>query len=146
MNALVRFNNPALTLTDWFDDLLDTSFFSGSNRNISNTIWPKVDIIESDNEYKVHADLPGLEKKDINITIENGVLSISGEKKEEKKDKKDGRYSYYERSYGRFCRSFNLPDHVDADHVDASYKDGVLELTIKKTEKAKPKAIEVKVN
>ena len=82
----------------------------------------------------------------IKITVEDGVLSISGDKKEEKREKKKGRYCYYERSYGSFYRSFGLPENVDEKDINATYKNGLLELKLKKTEKAKPKAIEVKVD
>ena len=74
------------------------------------------------------------------------MLTISGEKSSEKKDRKKEEYSYYERSYGKFSRSFQLPEHVDENSIEASYKNGVLELTIKKSPKALPKKIEVKIN
>jgi HSP20 family protein len=145
MNACMRFPNPATALTDLFEDLFNTSIITRSNREISGTRWPEVDIIEDEHRFHVRADMPGLEKNDIAITVENGVLSISGEKKEEKRENKEGRYSYFERSYGKFSRSFNLPDHVDTEHIEATYKNGVLELALNKTEKAKPRSIEVTV-
>ena len=147
MSALIRYEKPVFTLSNLFDDFLDDGFFFNGGREIVRHQWPKVDIVENDNDYEVHADLPGLEKKDINISVEDGVLTISGEKKLEKKDRKKDRYYYYERSYGSFCRSFALPENVDEKNIAANYKNGLLELTIKKTEKAKPKpkAIEVKV-
>lgn len=146
MNSLIRYEEPVYTLSNWFDDILNDGFFFNGGREVVRHQWPKVDITENDNDYVVHADLPGLEKKDIKITIENGVLTISGEKKNEKKERKKGRYYYYERSYGNFCRSFALPENVDEKSIAANLKNGLLELTIKKAEKAKPKAIEVKVD
>ena len=146
MNSLIRFPNTTASLTDLIDNLFESTFFSRTNRELAHNRWPEVDITEEENAYHVRADMPGLDRSDISVTVENGVLSISGEKKEERKDHKEGRYSYYERSYGSFCRSFNLPDHVDAEHVEANYKNGVLELKLNKTEKSKPKAIEVKVS
>jgi len=144
MSALIRYDRPA-TLTDWFENLFDDGFFSWPSREIAAANWPRVDIVEEENAYRLHADLPGLAKDDIRISVENGVLTISGEKKAEKKEKKTGEYAYYERSYGSFSRAFRLPEHVDSEHINAAYVNGVLELTINKTEAAKPKQIEVKV-
>lgn len=145
MNSLIRYEEPVVTLSNIFDDLFNDGFFFNAGREITRNRWPRVDIVENNDNYTIHADLPGLEKKDINITVENGVLSISGEKKQEKKEKEKGRCYYYERSYGSFHRNFALPENVDEKIISANYKNGLLELTIKKTEKAKPKAIEVKV-
>jgi HSP20 family protein len=145
MNALIRFPNPATALSELIDDFFGSTELSRPNRELVATRWPEVDVVEDEKSYLLRADMPGLEKKDISVTVENGVLSISGEKKEERKEQKDGRFTYYERSYGKFNRSFNLPEHVDAEHIEANYKNGVLELKINKTEKAKPKEIEVKI-
>lgn len=146
MSALVRYHNPDLSLSDWFEELLGDGLYSRSGRDITSTSWPRVDIVEDDAGYTLHADIPGMDKKDIRVTVENGVLTISGEKKTERKDKKKGSYEYYERSYGAFSRSFNLPEHVNADAIDASYGNGVLELKLKKTADAKPRQIDIKVN
>ena len=145
MSALIRYKSPIYSLSNLFDEFLNDGFFFNSGREISRTKWPNVDIVENKDDYKLHADLPGLEKKDIKITVENGVLSISGEKKLDKKEKEKGKYYYYERSYGSFHRNFSLPDNVDEKSINANFKNGVLELTIKKAEKAKPKEIEIKV-
>jgi HSP20 family protein len=145
MSALIRYEKPVFTLSNLFDYYFSDGFFFNGGREIVRHQWPEVDIEEHDDAYVLHADLPGLEKKDIAITVENGVLTISGEKKQEKKDRKKDRYYYYERSYGSFCRSFALPENVDGKNISATYKNGLLELAIKKSEKAKPKAIEVKV-
>ncbi len=147
MSALIRCQKPSYSLSSIFDDFFNENFFYNSGRELTGTKWPNVDIEEHENEYKIHADLPGLDRKDIKITVEDGVLSISGDKKHEKKEKKEkGRYYYYERSYGNFKRSFSLPDHVDEKSINANFSNGVLDLTIKKTEKAKPKKIEINVN
>jgi HSP20 family protein len=145
MSALIRYKSPVYSLSNLFDEFFNDGFFFNSGREISRTKWPNVDIVENKDDYKLHADLPGLEKKDIKITVENGVLSISGEKKLDKKEKEKGKYYYYERSYGSFHRNFSLPENVDEKSINANFKNGVLELTIKKTEKAKPKEIEIKV-
>lgn len=145
MNALIRWPNPAATLTDLFDDLLNESFFSRRDRELAVTAWPRVDIVEGADSYTIHADLPGLNKEDIKIAVERGTLSITGEKKETVREEKKDRYFHLERRYGSFRRSFNLPDTVDADHITANYKNGVLELFLKKTKKAEQKEIEVKI-
>ena len=146
MSALIRYKRPEYSLSNLFDEFFNDGFFFNSGREVTRTKWPKVDIEESKNDYLLHADLPGLEKKDIKITVENGILSISGEKKHDKKEKEKGKYYYYERSYGSFHRNFALPDNVDEKSISANFKNGVLELVIKKTEKPKPKEIEIKVN
>ena len=146
MSALIRYKRPVYSLSNLFDEFFNDGFFFNSGREVTGTKWPKVDIEENKNDYRLHADLPGLEKKDIKITVENGVLSISGEKKHDKKEKEKGKYYYYERSYGAFHRNFSLPENIDEKSINANFKNGVLELIIKKTEKAKPKEIEIKVD
>ena len=117
------------------------------NTEMSFADWaPSVDIEEQEDKYLIKADLPGVEKKDIEVKLENGVLSIRGEKKAEKETGKGTRQHRTERFHGTFARSFTLPDAVKADKVDASYKDGVLTLSIPKQEEAKPKSIEIKVS
>ena len=145
MSALIRFERPISTLSTLFDDFFGGNVFESVDRQLTGTSWPKVDIEENDAGYTIHADLPGLEKNDVKITVENGTLLIEGEKKAENKREKE-RYYHLERSYGRFSRSFALPDEVDAQKISASMKNGVLELTLPKSEQAKPKSIEVKVN
>ena len=105
---------------------------------------PSVDVIEDDKEWLVKADLPEVKKEDVKVTVENGVLTITGERKFEKEEK-DKKYHRIERSYGNFLRSFTLPDTADGSKVNAEFKDGLLKVHIAKTEKAKPKAIDVKV-
>lgn len=118
--------------------------FSDSESSFSQ--WsPTVDIEEDDNHYLVRADIPGVDKKDINVQLENGVLSISGEKKEETETGKGSKQHRTERFYGSFSRRFSLPTAIKPDEVSASYKDGVLSLKIPKAEEVKPKAIEIKV-
>jgi HSP20 family protein len=127
------------------EDLFSDNFFSLLDRDITNTRWPRVDIDEDRDAYHLRADLPGMTREDIAVSVENGVLTISGEKKEEKREHDKNKFYHYERSYGKFCRSFNLPEDTDAAAIEAEYANGVLALTLKKSEKAKPKAIEVKV-
>ena len=103
-----------------------------------------MDITEDDKEYLVKADLPEVKKEDVKVTVEDGVLTITGERKIEKEEK-DKKYHRIERSYGNFLRSFTLPDAADGAKVRAEFKDGVLKVRLPKTEKAKAKAVEVKV-
>jgi HSP20 family protein len=145
MSALIRYETPATTLSDLLDGFSDNGFFNAWDRDISLSSYPRVDIVEEKDNYKITADMPGLDKKDIAVEIKNGVLAISGEKKVEKSEREKDRYYHFERRFGSFRREFALPDHVDSEHVDAKYANGVLELTLKKTEAAKPKSIEVKV-
>jgi HSP20 family protein len=105
---------------------------------------PSVDVSETDGDYQIKAELPDVKKEDVKVTVENGVLTIQGERKQEKEEK-GKKYHRVERSYGSFVRSFTLPDLVDEEKVKAEFKDGVLNLQLPKSEKAKPKAIEVKV-
>lgn len=105
---------------------------------------PTVDISETDGEYVIKAELPEVKKDDVKVTLEDGILTIQGERRREK-DEKTTKYHRVERSYGSFARSFSLPDQVDENGVKADYKDGMLNLRIPKSEKAKPRAIEVKV-
>jgi len=105
---------------------------------------PMVDIYEDDHEFVVKADLPGLEIKDIDLQIQENILTLKGERRMEKEVEKD-RYHRIERSYGSFQRSFTLPNIVDQEKVKARFKDGVLEIRIPKLERAKPKQIQVEV-
>ena len=105
---------------------------------------PIVDISETETEFLIKAELPDIKKEAVKVTVEDGVLTIQGERNREKEEK-GKKYHRVERSYGRFVRSFTLPDSVDAAAVKAEYADGVLNLRLPKSEKAKPKQIEVKV-
>ena len=105
---------------------------------------PAVDIAEGENDLVLKADIPGLEEKDIDIQLENGTLTIKGERKFEG-DKSEA-YHRVERSYGAFARSFTLPDSVDPEKVRAEYRNGVLTVTLGKKELAKPRSIRVQVS
>ncbi|SPP66243.1 Hsp20/alpha crystallin family protein [Nitrospira lenta] len=105
---------------------------------------PTVDISETEGEYVIQAELPEVKKDDVKVTLEEGVLTIQGQRRQEK-DEKTTKYHRIERSYGTFVRSFSLPDQVNESGVKAEFKDGVLNLHIPKSEKAKPRAIEVNV-
>lgn len=106
---------------------------------------PLVDITEDDKEYLIKAELPEVKKEDVKVTVENGVLTITGERKFEKEEK-GRKYHRIERAYGSFARSFTLPDDADPDKVNAEFNHGVLKVHLAKSEAAKPRQIEVKVN
>ena len=135
-----------------FENLLDRYSRSGGpsqrlNTNMAPADWvPSVDIEEDDDKYTIKADLPGVDKKDIDVKFEAGVLTIRGEKKTESETGKGTRRHRTERFYGSFARSFALPDAIRVDDLNATYKDGVLSMAIPKEEKAKPKAINIKVS
>ena len=105
---------------------------------------PKVDIVETDNEYTIKAELPEVNKEDVKISVENGELCISGERKQEKEEK-GKKFHRIERVYGSFMRSFTLPGNADEANIKASFKDGMLNLTLPKTAQAKPRVTEVKI-
>jgi HSP20 family protein len=105
---------------------------------------PLVDISEDGNEFVIKAELPEVKREEVKVTVEDGVLAISGERKFEKEEK-DKKYHRVERAYGSFLRSFTLPEGTDAGKINAEFKEGVLTVRLPKTEKAKPKAVEVNV-
>ena len=139
---LARFNH-----FNTFDRMLDNFFRGGvqDDGSLAVSYWtPAVDIAELDNEFVVKVELPGINKDDVKITLESNILTIRGEKKEETNVKEEN-YHRVERTYGSFQRSFKLPTTVKGDNIDATYKDGILTVTLPKAEEAKPKQIEVKV-
>jgi HSP20 family protein len=113
-----------------FDDFWGESWLA-PHREIAAGFWPQVDVTETDKEIKVSADIPGVESKDIDVSVENGTLVIKGEKKYEREEKEKGQYRM-ERSYGSFERSIELPAEVDESKAKAEFKKGVLRLTLPK--------------
>lgn len=106
---------------------------------------PLVDITEDEKEFLVKAELPEVKKEDVKVTVENGTLTIEGERKFEKEEK-NKKYHRVERAYGQFTRAFTLPETADPNKINAEFKDGMLTVHLTKTEKAQPKAVDVKVN
>jgi len=106
--------------------------------------FPSLDVAETKNEIVVKAEVPGLEPKDIDISLSNGLLTIKGEKKQEREEKEEN-YRLIERSYGSFARSIRLTNEVQSDKISASYKNGVLKIVLPKSEEAKKKEIKIKV-
>ena len=105
---------------------------------------PRVDIAETEKEFVIKAEIPEVRKEDVKVTVDNGILTIRGERKQEKEEKGQ-KFHRVERYYGRFTRSFSLPDNIDETKIKASFKDGMLNLRLQKTVEVEPKAIEVKV-
>jgi len=132
------FSAPAF---EWVDRFFDE--FNPLVRGDGDAWHPSFDISETEEHIHVKADLPGIDVKDLDISIDNNVLTVRGEKKQEKVDNGEN-YRCVERRFGSFCRTLMLPVDVKSDEIDAVYKDGVLHLTVPKSEASKPKRIEVK--
>ncbi len=137
---------------DVFNKFFDDDYFFGlpvlpmtEHQTGTGSFYPALDVIEEKDQYVLKTDLPGIKKEDIKVSVENGILTIEGERKSET-EQKDKHVHRVERSYGRFARSLNLGTNVDNSKVHASYKDGVLQLIVPKSEAAKPKAIDIQVN
>ena len=152
MNSLTKWDpfrdwDPFRELNEFQNRLSSVFGRAGSQRENEAALsqWsPPVDILEDDKEFLVKAELPDVKKEDVRVVVENGVLTISGERKFEKEENKQ-RYHRVERSYGSFSRSFSLPDGADATKVNAEFKNGVLQVHMAKSQMSKPKQIEVKV-
>lgn len=113
--------------------------------SIRTAAWvPLVDVSETDGSFVIKAEIPEVRKEDVKVTVENGMLTLQGERRQEKEEK-GRRFHRIERSYGSFVRSFDLPANVDASKIKADFKDGMLCVELPKTEKAESKAIDVKV-
>lgn len=157
MNTLTRWKPLRTATWDPFKDLeefeqrLASAFGRGvakpnGEEAIATADWaPIVDITEDENEYLVKAEFPGLKKEEVKVSVQEGVMTISGERKIEKEEKTK-KYHRIERSYGKFERSFTLPDQADGTKVSAEFKDGVLQVHLPKTEKPASKALEVKIS
>lgn len=122
--ARTESNNEMLTMADWA---------------------PSVDISETDAAYLVKAEIPGVRKEDVKVAIQDGMLTLQGERRQEKEEK-GKKFHRVERCYGSFMRSFRMPDDADEGKVKAEFKDGMLNITLAKSEKAKPKQVNVSVS
>lgn len=144
MNNMTRWNPTVAYLNrEPFARLFDSFFGDTANEEVSNRSWmPPVDIQETADGFRLQAELPGLTKDDIQITLENNVLRLSGERKLEKDVKRES-FHRIERTYGTFTRSFALPNQVNADGVQAAFENGVLTITVPKAEQAKPRTISI---
>jgi HSP20 family protein len=108
-------------------------------------VMPAMEITEGDGQYTVTVELPGVRKEDVHVELDEGMLTIRGEKKSEREETKE-RKRYVERTYGSFSRSFTLPLNADAQRLAAAFKDGVLTITIPKTEESKPRTVAIKTD
>jgi HSP20 family protein len=127
-------------------DLFDRMFSDWSVPSVwtdESVVVPAFDVSETEKEYVISGELPGIDPKDLEVTFTDGILSIKGEKKQESEEKNED-YHRIERHYGSFQRSFRVPENVDREKLDANYKDGILRLTLPKTEQNEVKKIEVK--
>jgi HSP20 family protein len=146
--AIVRFEpfRDLTTLQERMNRLFSESYRTqqGSEDDwaLGGTWAPAVDIYEQDNNIVIKAELPGVDPKDVDIRLDNNVLTLKGERKLDNEVKKEN-YHRVERAYGVFTRSFTLPNTVDANNIKAEFKDGVLRLTLPKREEAKPKQIQI---
>jgi HSP20 family protein len=142
LNNVTRWN-PALAYVNRepFARLFES--FLNEGEEVSNRTWvPPVDIQETADGYRLQAELPGLTRDDINITLENNVLRLTGERKFERDAKKEN-FQRIERTYGAFSRAFALPQQVNGEGVQAAFENGVLTITVPKAEQAKPRKIEI---
>jgi HSP20 family protein len=135
----MSFGNLHSVLNDWFEA-------DGVSTQSRTSTWhPAVDVLEGKDAYLIHAELPGIKKEDIHVELKDGNLVLSGERKAEKLA--DGvKYRHAERVATKFWRSFSLPETIKQDSIEATYKDGVLEVRIPKAEEAKPRQIEISVH
>ena len=152
--SIVRYENPrAMRPWNAFEDLereLAGAFSAlpgllGGRAACANDWVPAVDVTESKDAFNLEADLPGLGKEDVKVSVEDGILSLKGERNVERTSAENGQ-RHYERRSGSFERSFRLPKAVEADKIKAKFDKGVLQVTLPKSEAAKPKRIEIKCN
>ena len=130
------------TLQSEVNRVFDAFFGNGSGATRQRRWVPAMDLVETDEQLVLRADLPGLRKEDVELEVKDGVLTVSGERKAEHEEKGEG-FHRVERSFGRFARSLSLPRGVDADKVQAGFSDGVLEVRIPKPEETKPTRVQI---
>jgi len=130
----------------FFNDFLSNRWprlLDWNTPNLSPTSFPRVDIIDHDQSIEVQAALPGVKKEDVSVSIQHQTITISTTSKEEKKEEEPGKYFRREISHGQFQRTLALPENIDDEQAKASFKDGILTVTIPKTEKSKNKHLEI---
>lgn len=141
--TLIRYNRPDTDIFGKrFSDIMD-EFFSDAVATRRSTFAPSIDISETEDQYMIDVEVPGMDKKDINLNVEKNTLTISGER--EFSQEEDGKkYHRVESHYGSFSRSFTLPDNADLDKINATYDNGILKITVDKSEQATKKQIKIK--
>ena len=140
---LVKYSEPWLAGGRWFDDSFFNNFFAPAARR--NTFSPAVDIKESEQAYTLTAELPGVEKNNVSLEVKDGWLTLSGKREHSKEDKSEN-YHRIERSFGSFSRSFELPENVAEEKIEANFKDGLLTITLNKSAEPKSKSQAIKIN
>ena len=145
--TLVKWTPRPINISNDFDDMFRTVFHSDWKYPLkTKPKWkPEIDIKESDNLFQIKADIPGLTKKDIKVSLKGDQLTISGERKKIS-DNENDHYHYRERSIGKFKRSFNLPESINKDKIQASFKNGILSIELEKHEEIVPKEMEISIN
>jgi HSP20 family protein len=145
MRDLVDFEREFNRMFNSLENRFGISKSKDTGEEYENAVWmPLTDIYEDKENFTLKVDLPGSKKEDVKISFTNGRLSISGERAQES-ETKDAKCHRIEKSYGKYFRSFNLPELIQADKINAEFKDGQLTITVPKAEEAKPKEIEIKV-
>lgn len=141
--ALIKYNRPNTDLFSRnFNDIVDEFFNNSATNYRKDNFMPSVDVSESDTQFEVSVELPGLKKEDINVDLEKGRLTISGERKSNKEEEGKN-FHRIERQYGKFSRAFYLPESIDEESIIAKYEDGILNITINKSEEKVKKQIEI---
>ncbi|MEQ9309648.1 MAG: Hsp20/alpha crystallin family protein [Balneolaceae bacterium] len=141
--ALIKYNRPNTDLFSRnFNDIVDEFFNNSATNYRKDNFMPSVDVTESDTQFEVSVELPGLKKEDINVDLEKGRLTISGERKSNKEEEGKN-FHRIERQYGKFSRAFYLPESIDDESIIAKYEDGILNITINKSEEKVKKQIEI---
>jgi HSP20 family protein len=137
-------NRTLRTLQREVDSIFDRFFNrTGSGDGSSAAVWsPSTDLVETDEDFRLRLDVPGMTKDDISINLQNRTLTVSGERTSERSEE-DEEYVRVERAFGTFHRSFTLPEAVDADHIEATYDNGVLTISVPKTEESTRRQIEI---
>lgn len=130
-----------------FESMLDSFFqpLRDVDESVQGNLTPAVDISETENEYLVRAELPGINKEDVHVTLENGILTLSAETRSESEQKDGERVIRQERSYGKYVRSLRLGKGINDQAVKAGYKNGILEIVVPKAEEVKPKVIDIDI-
>ena len=143
-NVPALFKRNGWLLDNDMDQVMDRFFGSPlSTLDKSDTQFvPAVDVKETDKAFKIHADLPGHTREEISVNFDHGILTLSGERTREE-DKKEERLHTYERSFGRFLRSFRIPGQIDADNIEAKFENGVLNVTLPKSNQSSSKSIDI---
>jgi HSP20 family protein len=144
--TITKYKKPGLTDVFFprnFGSLMTDFWNDADFENSTNFFRPSVDILENDKAFEIHLSIPGMKKEEIKIDLKNDVLTISGER-QQKEEKKTSKYHMGEIRYGKFLRTFQLPEKIDKDSIEASFQDGILEITMPKGEDALPTSISIK--